>query len=88
MLDVSVSVDLPADIVGGRSPVELAAELRELAVLEAFRRGDIGSGRGGRLLGIARVAFLDLCAKHDISVLGYDAEDLRREVGDIRVRGF
>lgn len=89
MLDpITVTVALPADITGGRSSVELAADLRELAVLDAFRRGEIGSGRGGKLLGIGREAFLELCGKHDIPVIRYSVEDLDREVADIKARGF
>lgn len=84
---ITITVDLPADITGGRSAVELAAELRELAVLEAFRRGEIGSGKGGRLLGIGRVAFLELCGRHGIPVIRYSVEDLEREVAAIEARG-
>lgn len=89
MLDsVTVTVEVPAAVAGTRSPADLAAELRVLAVLDAFRRGEIGSGKGGRLLGLGRVAFLDLCGQHNIAVLNVDVEDLRREVDDIHARGF
>lgn len=89
MLDsVTVTVEVPAVVAGTRSPAELAAELRVLAVLDAFRRGEIGSGKGGRLLGLKRVAFLDLCGQHNIPVLNVDVEDLRREIDDIHARGF
>ena len=85
---VTVTVDLPAAVAGSRSPADLAVELRVLAVLDAFRRGEIGSGKGGRLLGLSRVAFLELCGEHGVPVLNVDVEDLRREVADIHARGF
>lgn len=85
---VTVPVDLPTAIAGGRSLADLAVDLRTLAVLDAFRRGEIGSGKGGRLLGLGRVAFLELCGKHDIPVLNVDVEDLHREVADIHARGL
>ena len=88
MLDpVTVTVEVPAAVVGGRSAAALADELRRLFVLDAFRRGEIGSGKGARLLGIGRVDFLDLCARYQIPTLQYAPGELEQEIASIRTIG-
>ena len=89
MLDtITVSVALPSDVAGGRSPEDLSAELFRLAVLDTFRRGEIGEGKAARLLGIPRVAFLELCGRYDIPTIAYRVEDFEAELADIRRRGY
>lgn len=85
---ISVTVDVPAAVAGGRSPEALAAELRRLVVLDAFRRGEIGSGKGGRLLGIGRVEFIDLCAHYQIPTIQYGPGELEQELASIRTLGY
>lgn len=86
-MSVRVTVELPEAVAGDRSPDTLADEVRTLLVLERFRRGEFGSGRAARLLGIPRVVFLDLAAERGISTLGYGVDELRRELGEIPEAG-
>lgn len=89
MLDtITISVGLPTAVTGGRSAEDLAAELRRLAVLDAFRRREIGEGKAARLLGLPRVAFLELCGRYDIPTIAYSVEDFEAELADIQRRGY
>lgn len=84
---VTVTVEVPAAVAAGRSAEVLAAELRRLVVLDAFRRGEIGSGKGAALLGIGRIDFLDLCGQHQIPTIQYGPGELERELASIRALG-
>lgn len=89
MLDtITVSVGVPTAVTGGRSPEALAEELRRLVVLDAFRRQEISAGKAARLLGLPRVAFLELCGQYDIPVIAYSVEEFGAELADIRRRGY
>jgi predicted HTH domain antitoxin len=56
----TISIDLEEDLVAllrqSNQPVERA--VRELIVLELYRRGAISSGKAAQLLGMARVEFI------------------------------
>lgn len=78
-----VTVDVPPEIARGAAPGILADEALRLLVLERFRLGEVSAGRCARLLGLGRVAFLDLCAAHGIPVIRYDLDDFRRELAEI-----
>lgn len=84
---VRVTVDLPAEVVAGASPGEVAGEALRLFVLDRFRTRDLSAARAARILGLDRLSFLDLCAAHDVPVLRYDQEDFERELADIRAMG-
>jgi hypothetical protein len=58
---------------------KVALEERTRDVLAQFERREIGSSRAAALLGLGRVAFLDLAAEHGVSTLGYDAKGLASE---------
>jgi predicted HTH domain antitoxin len=56
----TINIDLEEDLVAllrqSNQPVEHA--VRELIVLELYRRGAISSGKAAQLLGMARVEFI------------------------------
>lgn len=64
-LHISVDLDVPADSALDRDAAQRVA--RESFYIELYRRGDIGSGRAAALLGIDRVAFLDLASERGVS---------------------
>lgn len=82
-----VTVEIPDLVAAGRSSEELAREVSRLAVLDAYRRGQISSGRAAHVLEIGRVEFLELAGRHGIPTMNYDAEDFARELADIATRG-
>lgn len=84
---IRITVDVPSEVATGVEPAALAREARLLLVLERCRRGELSSALGARLLGLERVAFLDLCAEHGVDVLRYERDDLLRELAEIRASG-
>ena len=47
-----------------RTPDELARDVQRYAARMLFRLGKLSSGAAAEMVGIPRVAFLDLCAEH------------------------
>lgn len=60
----TISVELPEAVVGllGPTSQEAAVRLKQLALLELFRRGDLSGGKAADLLGLSRAEWLDLLA--------------------------
>lgn len=56
---------------------------REAAILELYRLGQIGSGRAAQELGLARVDFLDLAARHGIPTIQITAAELEEEAASL-----
>ncbi len=72
-------LDLP-DTLGDNDARELSARAREALVVRLYALGEISSGEGAELLGIARREFLDLLGRYDVSIFD-DTIDLRGEAG-------
>lgn len=83
---MQVTVQIPDLIARGRSPADVAADVSRLAVLDAFRRGEISSGRAAQLVGMGRVSFLEFAGAHGVPTMNYDTEDFARELADIAAR--
>jgi hypothetical protein len=84
---IQITVDVPAEVARGVEASELAREAFALLVLERCRRRELSPAIGARLLGLKRVAFLDLCSEHGIDLLRYQREDLALELAEIRALG-
>ena len=84
---VELTVNIPEQAAGGRSEPEMATELVRLAVLEAFRRGDISSGRAAHLVGLKRIEFLEFAARRGIPTMNLDVDGLARELAEISDSG-
>ena len=54
--------------------------MRELIALELFREGRISSGKGAELLGISKLAFVQLLSQHGIDYFTESPEELKAEV--------
>lgn len=83
---MQVTVQIPDLIARGRSPDDVAVEVSRLAVLDAYRRGQISSGRAARLVGMGRVAFLEFAGAHGVPTMNYDVDDFAQELADIAAR--
>ena len=57
--------------------------LRDLAVLELYRRHAITGGQGARLLGIDRLTFMQLASSHGIPVIDSAPERWQAELDAI-----
>lgn len=82
-----VTIEIPSEVVGESLAPALATEARRLLILERCRSGALSTALAARLLGLGRVAFLDLCTEHGIDPIRYDPDDLQSEFADIRARG-
>ena len=82
MSSLTVSLDLPRDLLGALNVTEqqLGPRIKELVALELFREGTISSGKGAELLGISKLAFIGLLARHDVPYFTQSSEELRDEV--------
>ena len=49
---------------------ELADEMRRLAIVKLYELSKLSSGKAAQLLGISRVAFLELLGTYQVSILG------------------
>jgi len=79
---LTVRLQFPRDLLGALEvPQErLEARLRELIVLQLFREGRISSGKGAELLGISKLEFIQLLARHGIPYFTEAPEELISEV--------
>ncbi|HID56713.1 TPA: UPF0175 family protein [Candidatus Poribacteria bacterium] len=79
---LTVSLQFPRDLLGALDvPREqLEARLRELIVLQLFREGRISSGKGAELLGLSKLDFIRLLARHGLSYFTESPEELTAEV--------
>ena len=79
---LTVTLEFPRDLLGALEvpQTEMEARLRELIVLELFREGRISSGKGAELLGISKLAFVQLLSRHGIDYFTASPEELEAEV--------
>jgi predicted HTH domain antitoxin len=78
----TLSVTLPQSVVQllGQTPDEAALHLKELALVELFRQGEVSSGWAAEQLGISKTDFLDLLFRHDVPYFDLSEEELREQV--------
>ncbi len=82
MNTLTVALELPRDLLGALEvpQTQIEARLRELIALELFREGRISSGKGAELLGISKLAFIQLLARHGIDYFTESPEELEDEI--------
>jgi predicted HTH domain antitoxin len=78
---LNVQVKLPTDVVALLAPTqdEAASCLKQLALIELFRRGEISSGYGAELLGITRWDFIKLLGEHGVPYVDMTTEELEQD---------
>ncbi|HEX3272173.1 MAG TPA: UPF0175 family protein [Ktedonobacterales bacterium] len=75
-----IEFEYPDDLLGATNDAELQRIAREAFYVRLYQQGAVSSGRAGALLGIGRVAFLDLLGAYGVSYFDEEtdlAEDLR-----------
>jgi len=82
MSTLTVSLHLPRDLLGALEVPEaqLETRLRGVIALQLFREGRISSGKGAELLGLPKLAFIQLLARHGLSYFTEPPEELAAEV--------
>ena len=79
---LTVALQVPRDLLGALDipQIQLEPRLRELIALELFREGRISSGKGAELLGISKLAFIQLLARNAINYFTESPEELQAEM--------
>ncbi len=58
-------------------------ELNMILASKLFESGLISSGQGAEMVGLSKRAFIELLGKYNISVFGYDFDELEGELDHI-----
>jgi len=76
-----VRFTLPPEVAAqyGDADEEVATHLRELAVVDLVRRGEISSGYGAQVLGLPLSDFMRVLSRHDVSPFDDSEEGLDAE---------
>jgi predicted HTH domain antitoxin len=77
-----LSVDLPRYLAErlAPTPTEAADCLKQLALIELVRRGEISSGKAAELLGLDKWDFIQVLAEHGAPYFRQTPEELREEI--------
>jgi predicted HTH domain antitoxin len=62
------------------SEADFSKEMRILSLIKLYEEGKISSGHGAKALGISRIDFLDLLARHGVSYLDIPADELESDL--------
>ena len=83
---MTVALHLPRNLLGALDiPQEqLAEHLQTLIAIALFREGKISTGKGAELLGISKLAFVQLLAQQDVAYFTELPEELVNEVTRLR----
>jgi len=57
-------------------------ELNMLIAGKLFEKGRLSSGQACKIVGISKRAFLEILGKYDISVFGYNFNDLEEDLAN------
>ena len=74
-----IDVDLPDEITDATFEESIAKPVRQELVLRLFRERRIAGGRAAHLLGLTRIAFLDLLKEHGIPHTDYTFQDWQED---------
>jgi len=78
----TVSVELPEVVVRllAPTPAEAALRLKELALIELFRQGELSSGWAAEQLGITKDDFLELLYRHGVPYIDMTDEEFLEQL--------
>lgn len=78
----TVSFDVPSEVLSAlrRAPDEFAREMRLVAAMHWYRRGDVSQEKAAMIAGLDRADFLAALAREEIDVFQVDLDELRREL--------
>ena len=82
MSTLTVALELPRDLLSALDvpQAEMEDRLRELIALELYREGRISSGKGAELLGVSKLAFIQLLSQRGIDYFTTSPDELQAEV--------
>ncbi len=80
---VTVTVEIPHELVDADDMPQLGVDLRRLWAIEQVRLRRIGIGRAANVAGMPRAAFMQLLGSHGVPVIDYPVDDLKQELSDL-----
>jgi predicted HTH domain antitoxin len=82
MTDLTISLNLPRDLLGALNIPEsqLPQQILEILALDLFRQQRISAGKAAELLGISKISFIELLARHKICYFNETPDELTAEV--------
>lgn len=77
-----LTLDLPAEAFSAirRSPEEFVQEMRLVAAMYWYSRGELSQEKAALIAGLDRTDFLAALARAQLDVFHVDLEELRREI--------
>ena len=81
---VTVNVQLPEEAFSalGRSPAEMAGDLRLTSAVHWYSRGLISQERAAQIAGLDRTDFILALSREGVDAFAVDMDSLRRELAD------
>ena len=78
----TVSIEFPEGVFSAlrRSPQEFAGELRLVAAVFWYQRGEVSQEKAAEIAGLDRIDFIKALARFGVDVLQVDVRDLRDEL--------
>lgn len=55
-------------------------ELKMMLAAKMYELGKLSSGQAAEMVGVSKRAFLELLGKFDVSVFGYDGDELKADL--------
>jgi len=78
-----ITLEVPDQYLVNEEPEELAQRIKLYAALLMFRTKKLSAGAAAELAGIDRFSFAEECARYDIPLVDYPAEDLGAELAGL-----
>mgnify|MGYP006255124739 FL=1 len=60
-----------------------AFEIQMIVATKLFETGKLSSGQAAEMLGLSKRTFIELLGKYDVSVFGYDFEELEKDLKNV-----
>jgi predicted HTH domain antitoxin len=58
-------------------------EINMIVASKLFEMGKLSSGQAAELVGLSKRAFIELLGKYDVSVFGYNAEEITEDLKNL-----
>jgi predicted HTH domain antitoxin len=58
-------------------------ELKMIVASKLYELGRLSSGQAAEVAGLSKRSFIELLGKYNVSVFGYDAEELKEELKNL-----
>lgn len=82
LIMTTISIELPESIFHtlGKSPDELAREMKIAAAVKWYELGSISQGKAAEIAGLNRIEFMDVLIRYQVSPFQYTAVELAEEI--------